>query len=338
MPITEQFSSLHHNGTRLALNVLLVQENTEQRTTLVQALGQYHPEAEVVEVASLFAAKTEMAAHFFDAVMVDEACAFDLLELIKLLPHYQPAAIILTKQHQTQHIQQYLQAGAQACLALPHTNNPACVSSILIQALLHRQHTSQLQQQIASLKIQAEHDALTGLYNRWVFDQALAYHLTQAARYKRSFALLLIDLDHFKQINDMWGHCAGDSLLQHVAERLKSLIRDSDTACRIGGDEFVILVPEILNARQPAILAERLAETLLDPIPIEGTEVLITASIGVAIYPDDGTNADALLRNADKAMYRGKHRYLDHTNSVTTNNTNHSSGTNQQSSLSGLSR
>ncbi|MEZ5540414.1 MAG: GGDEF domain-containing protein, partial [Pseudomonadales bacterium] len=118
----------------------------------------------------------------------------------------------------------------------------------------------------------------------------------------------MLDLNQFKQVNDTLGHCAGDALLQQVAGRLCNLIRDTDTACRIGGDEFAILLPEIINTRQPAILAERLAEALSEPVQTGNGNVLVSASIGIAIYPDDGATTEILMHNADQAMYRSKAR------------------------------
>ena len=138
-----------------------------------------------------------------------------------------------------------------------------------------------------------------------MFDR-LTREFFEARRYDKRFALLFIDLDKFKPVNDQYGHAAGDLLLCEVARRLADNVRDSDTVSRQGGDEFIILVPELPESEQVVQLGMKLLRILGETYLIDGHELNITPSIGIAVYPDDGEDIDTLLKNADTAMYRAK--------------------------------
>ena len=152
----------------------------------------------------------------------------------------------------------------------------------------------------------AEHDFLTDLPNRVLLLDRLNQQLAHCRRNQGQFALMFIDLDRFKQINDTLGHHIGDLLLQAVAQRLKQTLRESDTVSRQGGDEFVILLQEAGQASELATLASKLMQKLTQPYKLEEHEFSISASIGIALYPDDGEDIDTLIRNADTAMYHAK--------------------------------
>jgi diguanylate cyclase (GGDEF)-like protein/PAS domain S-box-containing protein len=152
----------------------------------------------------------------------------------------------------------------------------------------------------------AQHDFLTGLPNRVLLTERLSRAIGQARRHNKRVALMFIDLDYFKHINDSLGHTVGDLLLQVVAERLKLCIRDTDTVCRQGGDEFVVLLTEIERTLDAAPVAEKLLAAFAEPCLIGGHELHVTLSVGVAIYPDDGQDADEVMKNADTAMYHAK--------------------------------
>ncbi len=156
------------------------------------------------------------------------------------------------------------------------------------------------------LYFQANYDTLTALPNRQYFMDQLARRLTQAQRDPRQFALLVVDLDHFKLINDTLGHEAGDDVLRQTAERLKQCVRETDTVARLGGDEFTIVLPQIKSARDSESVAQHIIESMAAPFLVGGKEEFLNASIGIALYPADGTTAEELLRNADTAMYRAK--------------------------------
>ena len=156
------------------------------------------------------------------------------------------------------------------------------------------------------LYYQANYDALTALPNRLYFKDQLARRYAQAVREPQPFALLFIDLDNFKTINDRLGHAAGDEVLRQTAERLKQCVRETDTVTRLGGDEFTIILAQIRSARDPESVAEHILQSMAAPFVIAGTEHFVNASIGIALYPEDGKSAEDLLRNADTAMYRAK--------------------------------
>ncbi len=153
----------------------------------------------------------------------------------------------------------------------------------------------------------ASHDMLTGLPNRMMFHQVLNFQIQQARRYDRQFALMFIDLDHFKEINDTLGHDAGDMLLKETATRLTGIMRASDFAARLAGDEFVVIVPEMEGTSQVAALAQKIVHAMRAPVMLAGAPRSVTASIGICLFPDHGTDEESLLKHADAAMYRVKH-------------------------------
>jgi diguanylate cyclase (GGDEF)-like protein/PAS domain S-box-containing protein len=152
----------------------------------------------------------------------------------------------------------------------------------------------------------AHHDALTDLPNRVLFRQRMADVLSQRSRSGNLIGTLCIDLDNFKLVNDTLGHPIGDGLLQDVAARIERVLRQRDTAARLGGDEFAVLVPEMKSPQELAVLAQRLIDVISEPYVIEGHMVTVGSTIGIAVAPTDGDDADHLLRNADLALYRAK--------------------------------
>ena len=155
------------------------------------------------------------------------------------------------------------------------------------------------------LRHQAFHDSLTGLANRALFEDRLVHCLAGARRHGRPAAILFLDLDDFKTINDSLGHASGDELLQAVARRIAGVVRATDTAARLGGDEFAVLVESLDTLCDAEATAERLLDALMPPIHIAERELRIIASIGIAVS-DGSTGAENLLRNADTAMYAAK--------------------------------
>ncbi len=156
------------------------------------------------------------------------------------------------------------------------------------------------------LRYNAVHDHLTDLPNRTLFFDRLSMALAQAQRESNLMAIIMLDLDEFKKVNDTHGHNAGDRLLQGVAARLTHMFRRSDTIARLGGDEFVLLLPDLPYAEIASNVAERIVQCFEKPFDIEGVKVGTTASLGVAVFPGDGEDAETLIKNADIAMYRSK--------------------------------
>ena len=157
-----------------------------------------------------------------------------------------------------------------------------------------------------SLQHLAYHDSLTSLPNRSYFSKLLTHGISLAQRHQKTLAVLFIDLDRFKYINDSLGHEAGDALLQEVARRLKGALRQSDTVARLGGDEFVVLVEDVGDKNQIAVVAQKILGALLKPFATLGQEFHITGSIGISFYPSDGRDERSLMKHADVAMYRAK--------------------------------
>ena len=156
------------------------------------------------------------------------------------------------------------------------------------------------------IKHLAYHDALTNLPNRLLFKDRLTVALSHAQREQSRLAVLFLDLDRFKVINDSLGHNIGDQLLQAVAIRVQSCVRDSDTVARLGGDEFTVLLPRLQRSDDAAPVAQKIIEAIRHPFHIEGREFFTTTSIGISLFPEDGTDAEALIKNADTAMYQAK--------------------------------
>ncbi len=156
------------------------------------------------------------------------------------------------------------------------------------------------------IEYQAYHDALTGLANRRLFQEHLTLAIALAQRRRRPVAVLFLDLDHFKVVNDSLGHTLGDTLLREIATRLKSSVREGDVVARVGGDEFTIVLQELEKKEDAAAMAQRVLRIIAEPIDVEGHRLYITTSIGITVYPEDGEDAETLLKNADNAMYRAK--------------------------------
>jgi len=158
----------------------------------------------------------------------------------------------------------------------------------------------------AAARHAALHDVLTGLPNRALFEDRLEHGLAQAKRHDRTLAVMFLDLDGFKTINDVHGHDVGDEVLITTANRLKEHARGDDTVSRFGGDEFLYLLTEIDGDKDAALVAQKIANAIQQPIPLPIGELIAKSSIGIAIFPRDGTSASVLIKSADAAMYKAK--------------------------------
>ena len=165
---------------------------------------------------------------------------------------------------------------------------------------------NELRKQKNILHFQATHDELTGLANRILFNDRLTSSINKAKRNNSSVAIFFIDLDHFKEINDSLGHEAGDVVLKEVTSRFNEVVRNEDSVARIGGDEFTVILEDLLQAQDASLVAKKILKALSEPIFIGENEVYISSSIGISIYPDDGILVQDLLKYADSAMYKAK--------------------------------
>ncbi len=177
-----------------------------------------------------------------------------------------------------------------------HADAEMCVAHDITERRLHEK----------AIEYQATHDMLTGLPNRTLFLDRLTHALQRAERHKGKLAVMFVDLDKFKNVNDALGHSVGDELLRQVAGTLRQCVREFDTVARLGGDEFVLLLDYPLADATPAMVAERIGCRLGQPVELAGQQHVVTSSIGISVFPADGARAEALLRQADIAMYRAK--------------------------------
>ncbi len=185
--------------------------------------------------------------------------------------------------------------------------NPVCAgSSAPAQLVLVSRDITERKEMEAYVLHQSSHDSLTGLPNRLLLEDRLSQATAHRERQHPNVAVLFIDLDRFKTVNDTLGHAAGDRLLQDVAERLCGCVRDGDTVARLGGDEFVVMLLGLNDAQDAAVVAEKIVARVSATCHIEGSELHVTPSIGIAIFPDDGHDPETLMRNADMAMYHAK--------------------------------
>jgi len=166
--------------------------------------------------------------------------------------------------------------------------------------------TEEVRQEQAKLHRQANFDTLTGLPNRMMALDRINLEISRARRFDQRFAVLFIDLDNFKNVNDSLGHAVGDELLVATGNRVQASLRDTDTVARLGGDEFLVLAPDVTNEMQVEEIAERLLRAISEPQELSERKVVAHCSIGIALYPDNGENVETLMANADNAMYQAK--------------------------------
>jgi len=176
-----------------------------------------------------------------------------------------------------------------------------------LAAILELAHSkSQLLRERRRLEHLAVYDELTGLLNRTRFQQQARQAIRRAERSKERCGVILFDLDGFKHINDTFGHAAGDEALKLFADKIRTCMREGDLCCRLGGDEFIVLLEHVAGAEQGARLAERIIHILQDGVTLFNQEIQLTSSMGISLFPDDGTDVDSLIKNADLAMYQAK--------------------------------
>lgn len=191
-------------------------------------------------------------------------------------------------------------------LALAGMASLASYAMLLIFLRSHARQRRSLDEERRAIEHMALHDTLTTLPNRFLMLGHLEQAISLAQRHDMKVAVLFLDLDGFKPINDWLGHPAGDIVLQEVARRLQACVRNCDTAARYGGDEFVILLTEIWDVENAALVASKVLESITQPIQLDSESVQISTSIGIAIFPDHGSNAESLIEEADRAMYMAK--------------------------------
>lgn len=291
------------------MKILLIDDDTIDRMNAIRNLKHSGLAFDVTEADTAKKGLELATVDQFDVVLLDFSLPdMDGLEVLTLLQGVwiKSTAIIMLSHSSDEGLAlKCIEAGAQDFIVKSE------VSSVrLKRAILQAQERFKLEQELRSsyvkLRHLAERDTLTGLTNRYFFDETLKNAIPTAKREHKSLALIMLDLDFFKNVNDTMGHEAGDNLLQEVAKRLKSPLREGDTLCRLGGDEFAILVQNLDNIFNIGQLIARIFESLKPPVNINGSLLTVTASLGIATYPECAADSNQLMKCADVAMYRSK--------------------------------
>ena len=291
------------------IDVLLVEDDPAEASSIRRMLESSDVQSfEVVQAENVEEALRMLFERSYDVLLLDltlpEGVGLDTLMRAKVAAADTPIVALAAEASQDEAIQ-VLRVGAQDYLT-----KEECNSHLLARAVSQAVERHRIRSELLAAR-QREHwaatrDALTGLANRESFLEQLEAGLSQAERDGKGLALLFIDLDHFKAINDSLGHSAGDHLLKFVGDRLSTVTRRSDVVARLSGDEFALFIRDVEDGSVPAAVTQNLMQIISEPYLLEGSESWITASIGVAVYPVDGTSAEELLRNSDMAMYRAK--------------------------------
>jgi diguanylate cyclase len=300
MPVTQEATG----AIKEALRVLSVEDNPGDAILVREMLRDASPDGFMLQNADrLSAAMTCLLDGAVDCVLLDlslpDAEGLEALAQVRTVALDVPI-IVLTGRSDEVLAVQAVHEGAQDYL----------IKGQVDARLLSRSINYAIERKRAEVELahQAMHDALTGLPNRALLYDRLGQALNRVGRHSAAVAVLFGDLDRFKLVNDSLGHGAGDTLLVAVAERLSNVLRSGDTAARFGGDEFVLLCEDVSGERQAITIAERIAAELDEPFVIEGDEVFVRTSVGIALATEPGARPEALIRDADAAMYRAKER------------------------------
>jgi len=294
---------------KLIKTLLLVEDNLGDARLLREMLNEQNSfNTQLTQLESMTAAETHLAKHAVDIILLDLGLPdAQGLEAIRRAHAAAPGVplVVLTGLDDESLAVQALQLGAQDYLIKGQIETRGLLRA-LRYAIERKTMESAALAMARQMAHSAEHDFLTGLPNRMLLNDRVGQAIALARRHMRKVAVLFLDLDGFKHINDSLGHPVGDKLLQSIAKRLVDCIRGSDSVSRQGGDEFVVLLLDLEHAEDAAVTARRMLEAVALPHCIDRHDLHVTASIGVSVYPDDGQDAETLIKNADTAMYQAK--------------------------------
>jgi diguanylate cyclase (GGDEF)-like protein len=283
------------------LRLLLVEDRPEYAVLVEEMLREVFDEVQLTYRARISDAESALRAGEIDCVLLDlglpDVTGLEGLERIQEVAPEIPI-VVLSGMEREETAVQAVHDGAQDYLVKRHAH-PHRIARAIRYAIERKQGEVELTRK-------ALHDALTGLANRTLFMDRVDVALAHMERSKHFVAVMFLDLDRFKSINDSLGHDAGDALLRAVAARLRDLVRPSDTISRFGGDEFLVLCDDLRSEQQALLIAERLSAGLSEPFRLSDQEVRAGASIGIAFGRDRTTTPELLVREADQAMYRAK--------------------------------
>lgn len=293
------------------LSILIVDDDAVERMSLIRALTTTNCEYEITEVECVEDAQHQLESNAFDVLLLDYRLpgpdGIEFLFRIKNAPKIHKTAIVMVSNYSDDElIVNAINAGAHDYL-LKEDVSPSQLKRSILQARKRYELEAELFHSYQKVKNMAERDALTGLYNRYHFDESLIQKVKAAERAGNELiAVMMMDLDKFKHINDTYGHHLGDSLLVEVAKRLNSIMRSNEMLARIGGDEFAIVCEHLRTIQEAKLVGNRILKALKKPFEINGVEIHFGCSIGVSVFPVNGNTASELMKCADIAMYRAK--------------------------------
>lgn len=284
------------------MNVLFIEDQSDIAALIQRRLAACAgPAMAITHVADLRSGLAALKTTPFDVVMTDlnlpDSRGVETVHRLLKICRYIPV-VVLSAVDDDQAILDTVESGAQEYIVKGQTDGHV-IARTLRQAIKRKQ---------AELKLRrlAHYDSLTGLANRSQFRRRLEQALERGVRRQRGVALMMIDLDRFKAVNDTLGHQAGDRMLVMVAKRLRACLRECDKVARLGGDEFTVTLEELSSPDEAAAIAQKIVEAISRPFMVGGQEFYVTPSIGITLHPLDGDNADTLIKNADTAMYQVK--------------------------------
>ncbi|MDZ7805185.1 EAL domain-containing protein [Thiohalophilus sp.] len=291
---------------KVSLRLLLVEDNPDDAELILRALRKGGYQVDYIRVDNAPDLTRQLREADWELVLSDYAMPhFNGLAALKLVKEHNPDIpfIVVSGTIGEELAVEAMRKGAQDYLMKDNlTRLLPAIQRELADADERRARRAAEQ----TLRHQAYHDLLTGLPNRWLLRDRIEQAFAYAHRESHSLAVMFLDLDRFKNLNDTMGHIAGDHLLRAVAERLKSAVTPWDTIARLGGDDFVLLLPDVGRPQQASDKADALLQLFQTPFVLSGQNVYVDASIGIAMYPENGRDADNLLKNAEAAMYYAK--------------------------------
>lgn len=283
-------------------NILLIEDSTSDARLLEEHLmKEFRDQYRIIHHARLKKGLDHLKSHRADIVLLDlslpDSKGLHGVEEIHAIFPDMPI-IVLSGLEEDEIVLQAVQKGAQDYLIKGEASG-----ALINRAICYAIERKAAEQRLTQL---AHYDPLTGLANRMLFEIRLKETLSQARRFKHLVALMFLDIDHFKHINDSMGHHIGDEILAQFAKRLKGILREYDTVSRIGGDEFTIILDRIPRIDDASVVARKILDAFETPIFVESNEIQISTSIGIAHYPEHGIDPETLIKCADAAMYKAK--------------------------------
>lgn len=301
----------HASGARNLVNVLLIEDCPDDAFLVTDSLRHTNipVDFQVTAVESLAQARGRIGGGAFDVVVCDlglpDGQGMQTVEAARQLAEKLPL-VLLTGREDLALAMQAMHSGAEDYIVKESTGLES-LGRVLMQATARHQLREQLAAAHEREGFLATHDLLTGLPNRHLFLEHLSQAMAAAHRRGSLLALLFLDLDRFKTVNDVLGHTVGDQYLKRVAERLRQCVREGDTVARLGGDEFVVLLEDAQDPAHVTMVAGHIREAIAKPLLLEGRTLESTVSIGISVFPTHGHDADRLIRSADRAMYHAKY-------------------------------